>query len=104
MKNRCIIIRNKNTTNFICYSENESIVVKKEGFTVYILSLLGEDMYKVASFFVHEDKLCEEFYLRLCEYIRAGTIYVYKEFDNKHFVDTFDVDEQIKDIREHLNK
>lgn len=104
MKNRSVIIRYRNTTNFICYGEPESIVVKKEGLTVFILSLMGSDYYKVANFFVHEDKLCEEFYLRLCEYIKTGKIFVYYDTEDEHLKTTFDVEEQIKDIKEHLNK
>lgn len=103
MTNRCIIIKDKKVTNCICYGETESIVVKKEGCTVYIFSLKGSDFYKVASFFVHEDTLCEEFYLRLCEYIQTGKTFVYYDTEEKHFKTTFDVEEQIKDIKEHFN-
>lgn len=101
MKNRSIIIRDKNTTNFICYGETESIVVKKEGCIVSIFSIEGS-FYKVASFFDHEDILCEEFYLRLCEYIKTGKIFVYYDTEEKHFKTTFDVEEQKKDIKAHL--
>lgn len=103
MTNRCIIIKDKEVNNFICYGESESLIVKKEGLAVYISSIKGSDMYKIANFLAYETTICEEFYLRVCEYIKTGKIFVYYDTEDKHFKTTFDVEEQIKDIKEHLN-
>lgn len=45
MKNRCIITKTPdNTTNFICLSENDSVVATNTAYEIILYSLHGDDI------------------------------------------------------------
>ena len=99
MKNRCIIAKTPdNATNFICLSENDSVVATNTTHGI-MLQLLRDNsplLLKV------KNEVKDQLYDRLCYFLKYGEALVIKNHDETCTVSTFDVEQQIEDIRKRI--
>ena len=105
MKNRCIITKTAdNMTRFICLSENDSVVATNTAYEIILYSLHGDDSFNLKTFPTSECKIKDQLYDRLCYFLKYGEALVIKNRDETCTISTFDVEQQIDEIKKSLNK
>lgn len=105
MKNRCIIIKTPdNTTNFICLSENDSVVASNTTSEIILYSLHGDYIYTLKEFPISEKEIKDRLYERLCGFLQYGKASVLNSRGEFCTINTFDVEQQIDEIKKNLNK
>lgn len=76
MKNRCIIAKTPdNATNFICLSENDSIIATNMACGIRLDSFHGTSSFV---FSINENEIKDQLYDRLCYFLRYGEALVIK--------------------------
>lgn len=99
MKNRCIIAKTSdNIIQFICLSENDSVVATKTTHGI-MLQLLRDNsplLLKV------KNEVKDQLYDRLCYFLKYGEALVIKNRDEICTTTTFDVEQQIEDIKKRI--
>lgn len=100
MKNRCIIAKTPdNATNFICLSENDSIIATNMACGIRLDSFHGTGSFV---FSINENEIKDQLYDRLCYFLRYGEALVIKNRNESCWVSTFDVEQQIEDIKKRI--
>lgn len=100
MKNRCIIAKTPdNATNFICLSENDSIIATNMACGIKLDSFHGTSSFV---FSINENEIKDQLYDRLCYFLRYGEALVIKNRNESCWVSTFDVEQQIEDIKKRI--
>ena len=105
MKNRCIIVKTPDdTTNFICLGENDSVVATNSFYEIFLYLTHCDAMYKLRMFSAEEKEIKDQLYNRLCYFLQYGKALIIKNPDKSCWIHTFDVEQQIDDIKKSLNK
>lgn len=105
MKNRCIIIKTPdNTTNFICLGENDSAVATNSSYEILLYLTHCDAMYRLKMFSDEEKEIKDQLYNRLCYFLQYGEALIFKNRDKSCWIHTFDVEQQINEIKKNLNK
>lgn len=103
MKNRCIITKAPNNiTNFICLGENDSVVITNTARGI-ILRFLHDNIAAVLKeFSIDENEIKDKFYNRLCDFLQYGKTSVLNGRGEPCDIDTFDIEQQINEIKKSL--
>lgn len=105
MTNRCIITKTSdNVTRFICLCENDSVVARNGDYGIKLYSLYGDDIFTLREFLTYEKEIKDRLYNRLCGFLQYGKASVLNSRGESCTINTFDVEQQIEDIRKSLNK
>lgn len=105
MKNRCIIIKNPdNTTNFICLGENDSVVATNSSYEIILYLAHCDAMYRLRMFSAEEKEIKDQLYNRLCDFLHYGKASVLNSRGESCTINTFDVEQQMDEIKKSLNK
>lgn len=103
MKNRCIIIKNPdNITNFICLGENDSVIATNTARGIMLQFLHNDRSFILKAFSVNESEIKDRFYDRLCFFLQYGEASVLNSKGDPCTVNTFDVEQQVKEIKKGL--
>lgn len=105
MKNRCIITKAyDNTTNFICLGENDSVVASNGDYGIKLYSFHGDDIFTLKEFLTYEKEIKDRLYNRLCDFLQYGKAAMLNSKGEPCTINTFDVEQQINEIKKGLNK
>lgn len=105
MKNRCIIAKTTaNITRFICLGENDSVVASKTTYEILLYSLHGDDSFTLKVFPTSECDIKDRLYNRLCYFLQYGKVSIVNKQGESVDINTFDVEQQIDEIKKSLNK
>lgn len=105
MKNRCIITKTSdNVTSFICLCENDSVIARNGDYEIKLYSFHGDDSFTLKVFPTSEKEIKDRLYNRLCDFLQYGKASVLNSRGESCTINTFDVEQQIEDIRKSLNK
>lgn len=105
MKNRCIITKTAdNMTRFICLSENDSVVATNTAYEIILYSLHGEDSFTLKTFPTSKFEIKDKLYNRLCDFLHYGEASVLNSRGESCTINTFDVEQQMDEIKKSLNK
>lgn len=105
MNNRCIITKTAdNMTRFICLSENDSVVATNTTYEIMLYSLHGDDSFNLKTFPTSECEIKDQLYNRLCYFLQCGKTSVLNGNGETVTINTFDVEQQIAEIKKSLNK
>lgn len=103
MKNRCIITKtSNNTTNFICLGENDSVVASNTACGIELYSLQVGSTITLKTFSINEKEIKDRLYDRLCYFLQYGEASVLNGRGEPCTINTFDVEQQIKEIKKGL--
>ena len=103
MKNRCIITKAPNNiTNFICLGENDSVVIANTARGIILRFLNNNNSVVLKAFSTNENKIKDRFYNRLCDFLQYGEASVLNDRGEPCTINTFDVEQQIKEIKKGL--
>lgn len=103
MKNRCIITKAPNNiTNFICLGENDSVVIANTARGIILRFLHNNNSVVLKAFSTNENKIKDRFYNRLCDFLQYGEASVLNGRGEPCTINTFDVEQQIKEIKKGL--
>ena len=103
MKNRCIITKvPNNITNFICLGENDSVVITNTARGIILRFLHDNSSIVLKAFSIDENKIKDRFYNRLCDFLQYGEASVLNGRGEPCTINTFDVEQQIKEIKKGL--
>lgn len=103
MKNRCIITKAPNNiTNFICLGENDSVVIANTARGIILRFLHNNNSVVLKAFSTNENKIKDRFYNRLCDFLQYGEASVLNDRGEPCTINTFDVEQQIKEIKKGL--
>lgn len=106
MKNRCIITRTTDNlrTIFICLSENDSVVASKTTHEIRLFSMHGDDSFTLRVFTTAENEIKDRLYDKLCYFLQYGKVSIINEQGESVTINTFDVEQQIENIKKSLDK
>lgn len=104
MKNRCIIVKYGEKTMFICLGENDSVVASNEAYEIKLYSLHGDDTFTLKTFPTSERGIKDRLYDRLCYYLQYREASVLNSRGEPCTINTFDVEQQIDEIKKSLDK
>ena len=105
MNNRCIITKTAdNMTRFICLSENDSVVATNTTYEIMLYSLHGDDSFNLKTFPTSECEIKDQLYNRLCYFLQYRKASIIYNSGESGWTDTFDVEQQIDEIKKNLNK
>ena len=100
MKNRCIIAKTPdNATNFICLSENDSIIATNMTCGIRLESFHGTSSFV---FSINENEIKDQLYNRLCDFLQYGKASVLNGRSEPCTINTFDIEQQINEIKKGL--
>lgn len=103
MKNRCIIVKNPdNITNFICLGENDSVIATNTARGIMLQFLHNDRSFILKAFSVNESEIKDRFYDRLCFFLQYGEASVLNSKGEPCMIDTFDIEQQINEIKKGL--
>lgn len=103
MKNRCIITKAPNDiTNFICLGKNDSVVITNTARGIILRFLHNNNSVVLKAFSSNENKIKDRFYNRLCDFLQYGKASVLNGRGEPCDIDTFDVEQQIDEIKKGL--
>lgn len=103
MKNRCIITKAPNNiTNFICLGENDSVVIANTARGIILRFLHNNNSVVLKAFSTNENKIKDRFYNRLCDFLQYGKASVLNGRGKSCDIDTFDIEQQINEIKKGL--
>lgn len=103
MKNRCIITKAPNNiTNFICLGENDSVVIANTARGIILRFFHNNNSVVLKAFSTNENKIKDRFYNRLCDFLQYGEASVLNGRGEPCTINTFDVEQQIKEIKKGL--
>lgn len=103
MKNRCIITKAPNNiTNFICLGENDSVVIANTARGIILRFLHNNNSVVLKAFSTNENKIKDRFYNRLCDFLQCGKASVLNGRGEPCTIDTFDIEQQINEIKKGL--
>lgn len=103
MKNRCIIAKTPdNATNFICLSENDSVVIINTAHGIILRFLHDSSSVVLKAFSIDENGIKDRFYNRLCDFLQYGKASVLNGRGEPCTIDTFDIEQQINEIKKGL--
>lgn len=105
MTNKCIITKTAdNMTKFICLSENDSFVATNTAYEIIFYSLHGDNSFSLKTFPTSECEIKDQLYNRLCYFLQYGKVSIINNHGESYSINTFDVEQQIDDIKKILNK
>jgi len=106
MKNRCILTRSGDNlrTRFICLGENDSVVASNTTYEIILFSMHGDDSFTLRVFSAAESEIKDRLYNRLCYFLQYGKTSIVNGRGETVNVDTFDVEQQVDEIKKSLNK
>ena len=104
MKNRCIIAKFEDNVRFICLGETDSIAVTNTPNSIILFSLHGDDSFNLKTFLTSECEIKDQLYNRLCYFLQYGKISVLDDNGETITINTFNVEQQIDDIKKILDK
>lgn len=100
MKNRCIIIKTPNNiTNFICLGENDNVIATNAARRIMLRFLHNDSSFVLKVFSIDESEIKDILYNRLCYFLQYGKISIINEQGRSIEVNTFDIEQQIKNIK-----
>lgn len=103
MKNRCIITKAPNNiTNFICLGEKDSVVIANTARGIILRFLHNNNSVVLKAFSTNENKIKDRFYNRLCDFLQYGKASVLNGRGESCDIDTFDIEQQINEIKKGL--
>lgn len=105
MKNRCIITKTPdNTTNFICLGKNDNVVIINKSRGIILRFLHDNISVVLKEFSIDENEIKDKFYNKLCVFLQYGKTSVLNGNGETVTINTFDVEQQIDEIKKSLNK
>ena len=105
MKNRCIIMKTTdNITKFICLGENDSVVATNTPYEIMLYSFDSDGSFNLKTFPTSECEIKDQLYNRLCYFLQYGKASIIYNSGESGWTDTFDVEQQIDEIKKNLNK
>lgn len=104
MTNRCIINKIDDIINCICIGENDSVVATNSSYEIILYLAHCDAMYRLRMFSAEEKEIKDQLYNRLCYFLQYGKVSVINNHGESYSINTFDVEQQIDDIKKILNK
>nr|DAP55439.1 MAG TPA: hypothetical protein [Caudoviricetes sp.] len=104
MKNRCIINKIDDIINCICIGENDSVVATNSSYEIILYLAHCDAMYRLRMFSAEEKEIKDQLYNRLCYFLQYGKVSIINNHGESYSINTFDVEQQIDDIKKILNK
>lgn len=104
MKNRCIINKIDDIINCICIGENDSVVATNNSYEIILYLAHCDAMYRLRMFSAEEKGIKDRPYDRLCYFLQYGKASIINNRGEPCDIDTFDVEQQIDEIKKFLNK
>ena len=105
MNNRCIITKTAdNMTRFICLSENDSVVATNSSYEIILYLAHCDAIYRLRMFSTEEKGIKDRLYDRLCYFLQYGKTSVLDDNGETITINTFNVEQQIDEIKKSLNK
>lgn len=93
-----------NITKFICLGENDSVVATNTPYEIMLYSFDSDDSFNLKTFPTSECEIKDQLYNRLCYFLQYGEALTINNHGESYTVNTFDVEQQIDDIKKILNK
>ena len=94
----------EDNVRFICLGETDSIAVTNTPNSIILFSLHGDDSFNLKTFPTSECKIKDQLYNRLCYFLQYGKTSVLNGNGETVTINTFDVEQQIDEIKKSLNK
>lgn len=104
MKNRCIINKIDDIINCICIGENDSVVATNSSYEILLYLAHCDAMYRLRLFSAEEKGIKDRLYDRLCYFLQYGKASIIYNSGESGWTDTFDVEQQIDEIKKNLNE
>lgn len=104
MTNRCIINKIDDIINCICIGENDSAVATNSSYEIILYLAHCDAMYRLRMFSAEEKEIKERLYNKLCYFLQYGKVSMINNRGESCWVDAFDVEQQIDEIKKSLNK
>lgn len=104
MTNRCIINKIDDIINCICIGENDSVVATNSSYEIILYLAHCDAMYRLRMFSAEEKEIKDQLYNRLCYFLQYGKVSIINNHGESYSINTFDVEQQIDDIKKILNK